>query len=100
MPASIFYENKKILGFTNAKPEAPIHLLLIPKRHIEWKDKFGEKDLRLLAELIDTARQTAVNYKINEAYKLIFNVGKTGHIPHIHLHILGGWKEEIPMNNI
>jgi len=100
VPSDIVYEDEKILGFQNIQPEAPVHLLFTPKRHIEWKDYFDEKDLQLLARLIFVAKKIATEQKVNEAYKLIFNVGKIGHIPHIHLHLLGGWKEKIPMHNI
>jgi len=99
-PSDIVYEDEAILGLKNIQPEAPVHLLFTPKRHIEWKDEFTERDLQLLARLISVAKKVAVKQKINEAYKLIFNVGKTGHISHIHLHLLGGWKNEIPMHNI
>jgi len=99
-PVDIVYEDKEILGFKNIRPEAPIHLLFIPKRHIEWKDKFDEKDLSLLAKLISVSKKIAIEQNILQACKLIFNVGKTGHIPHIHLHLLGGWKKEIPMRNV
>lgn len=99
-PSDIVHEDEKILGFKNIQPEAPIHLLFIPKRHIEWKDEFTEEDLRLLARLISVTKKVAVEQKIDEACKLIFNIGKTGHIPHIHLHLLGGWKKEVPMHNI
>ena len=100
MPAEVVYEDEKILGFKNINPEAPIHLLFIPKRHIEWKDEFNEEDLSIFGKLIFAAKKIAVEKKIDEACKFIFNVGKTGHIPHIHLHLLGGWKGEIPMHNI
>jgi len=59
-----------------------------------------KEDLELLAELISVAKRVAIEQKVDEAYKLIFNVGKTGHILHIHLHLLGGWKKYIPMQNI
>jgi len=98
--SDILHEDKEILVFRNIKPEAPVHLLFIPKRHIEWQDEFDEKDLQLLAKLIPLAKRIAFQEKVNEAYKLIFNVGKTGQISHIHLHLLGGWKEKIPMHNI
>ncbi|OIO44557.1 MAG: histidine triad nucleotide-binding protein [Candidatus Nealsonbacteria bacterium CG_4_10_14_0_8_um_filter_35_10] len=98
--SDILHEDKEILVFRNIEPEAPVHLLFIPKRHIEWQDEFDEKDLQLLAKLISLAKRIAIQEKVNEAYKLIFNVGKTGHISHIHLHLLGGWKEKIPMHNI
>lgn len=100
IPADIVYEDEEILGFKNIQPEAPVHLLFVPKRHIEWKDKFDEKDLQLLAQLISVAKKIAIKQKIDEAYKLIFNVGRTGHISHIHLHLLGGWKKRVPMRNI
>lgn len=100
MPAEVVYGDEKILGFKNINPEAPIHLLFIPKRHIEWKDEFNEEDLSIFGKLIFAAKKIAVEKKIDEACKFIFNVGKTGHIPHIHLHLLGGWKGEIPMRNI
>ena len=100
IPSEIVYENDEILGFTNIKPEAPIHLLFIPKRHLEWKDNFQEKDLLLLGKVISAAKKVANEKNISHACKLIFNVGKTGHIPHIHLHLLGGWGEEVPMHNI
>lgn len=100
IPSKIVYEDKEILGFKNIKPEAPVHLLFIPKKHIEWKDEFREKDLLLLTKLISAAKKIAIKEKIDNACKFIFNVGKTGHIPHIHLHLLGGWKKKIPLNNI
>lgn len=100
LPSDIVYEDEKIFGFKNIQSEAPVHLLFTPKRHIEWKDKFTERDLQLLAGLLSVAKRIAIEQKINEAYKLIFNVGKTGHISHIHLHLLGGWKKEIPIHNI
>ena len=99
-PAEIVYEDDEILGFKNIKPETPIHLLFIPKEHLEWKDEFKEKDLSLLIRLISAAKKTAVDQNIFEACKIIFNIGKTGHITHIHLHLLGGWGEEVPMHNI
>jgi len=98
--SEIIYEDKEILGFKNVKPEAPIHLLFITKRHIEWKDELSEEKLRLLSQLIFVAKKVAIENNIFEACKFIFNIGKAGHILHIHLHLLGGWKEKIPMHNV
>lgn len=99
-PADIVYENDKTLAFKDVNPRAPVHIVFIPKRHIEWRDKFDEEDLSLLAQLIFAAKKNAIEQKINESYKLVFNIGKAGHISHIHLHLLGGWKKEIPEFNI
>lgn len=100
MPSEIVYEDEKILGFKNVKPEAPVHLLLIPKKHIEWEDEFSEEDLSLLSKLISAAKKVAVEQGIFGASKFIFNIGKAGHISHVHLHLLGGWKKKTPMHNV
>jgi len=100
VPSEIIYEDEEILSFKNISPEAPVHLLFVPKKHIEWKDELNEKDLLLLSKIIATAKKVAVEQKIFQACKFIFNIGKTGHISHIHLHLLGGWRKEIPMYNI
>ena len=98
--STIIYEDEKVLGFENINPEAPVHLLFIPKNHIEWKDDFSKEDLLTLSEIISAAKKVAIEKDILKASKLIFNVGKTGHIPHVHLHLLGGWTDVVPMNNI
>jgi len=100
IPAKFLYEGKEVIGIKSVNPEAPVHLLIIPKQHIEWKGRFNKKELALLGRLIFVAKEIAIKQKIFEACKLIFNVGKTGHISHIHLHLIGGWKKKIPMKNI
>lgn len=100
IPSKIVYKDKEILGFKNVKPEAPIHLLFIPKKHLEWKDKPDGKKPSIFNKLILSAKKTAIKYKIFPACKLIFNIGKTGHISHVHLHLIGGWKRKIPMANV
>jgi len=73
---------------------------LVPKKHLEWKEEFNEKDLVLLSEVVISAKKVAIKENIFDACKFIFNVGKTGHISHVHLHLLGGWKGEVPIQNI
>lgn len=99
--ADVVYEDKDVLGFKSVEPEAPLHLLFAPRKHFEWKDDFGQKELNLLVKLIFVAKEVAAEKKTDHAYKLIFNVGKTGHISHIHLHLLGGWEDgKVPVRNI
>lgn len=100
IPSGIVYEDNDTMGFKNIHPEAPLHLLFIPKEHIEWNQEFKEKDLLVFPKLIAAAKKIAKEKKVDQAYKLIFNIGKTGEIPHIHLHLLGGWTGEDPMHNI
>lgn len=100
IPSDMVYEDEEILGFKDINPEAPVHLLFVPKKHIEWAEKLSEKDLFLLAKLLSVAKKVATEKNIFKACKFIFNVGGTGDILHIHLHLLGGWKEKIPRHNI
>ena len=100
LPSQIIYEDKKILGFKNIRPEAPVHFVFIPKKHTEWKNKFTKSDLSSIAALIVAAKKVAIKRKIFGASKLIFNIGKTGEISHIHLHLLGGWKNKTPKVNV
>jgi histidine triad (HIT) family protein len=100
IPSDVVYEDQEILGFKNIEPEAPVHLLLIPKKHLEWKDNLGESDFQLLGRLLAIAKDTAQKQNIAPACKLIFNIGKTGHIAHVHLHLIGGWTGKIPLGNV
>ncbi|MFH1451226.1 MAG: HIT domain-containing protein [bacterium] len=100
LPAEIIYEGEEIIGFENISPEAPVHLLFIPKEHLEWKDGLLTEKKDILSNLILAAKKIAAEKGISEACKFIFNVGKTGHILHIHLHLIGGWSGEIPKHNV
>ncbi len=89
------YEDEKIIVFKDINPSAPVHLLIVPKRHIISIKSLEEKDREIVSELIITAKKIAEEKGL-EGYKLIFNVGKEGGqvIDHLHLHLLGGWKKD------
>jgi len=95
IPAEIIYENDRILAFPDINALAPVHVLIIPKKHIESiNDLKNEKDGQNLAgELIMVAQKIAEKKGISEdGYKLLFRVQKHGQqeVPHIHLHLIGG----------
>ena len=97
MPADIVYEDEKFIVFKNIKPVAPLHLLIVPKKHIISVDSLEFKDKELIGELFLIAKKTARSQGLDKTgYKLVFNVGKGGGqmINHLHLHLLGGWKNE------
>jgi len=98
--SEVVFEDENILGFENIYPEAPVHMLFIPKKHIEWKDNLEEIDSLFFSKIIFAAKKVAQEKNIFPACKLIFNIGKTGHISHMHLHLLGGWKGKVPKYNI
>ncbi len=93
-PADIIWENSQLIVFKDANPKAPVHLLIVPKKHISSVNHLVEQeDKELVSEMIFTAKKIAQEQKIAEkGYRLVFNVGKEGGqlVDHIHLHVLGG----------
>ena len=89
--AEIVYENDKIVAFKDINPKAPIHLLIIPKKHIPSLDHVEIKDKALMGELILTAQKIAREKRL-KGYKLQINVGRQAGqmIDHLHLHLLSG----------
>ncbi len=96
MPSKIVYENKEVLAFEDIRPKAPLHLLIVPKRHIASIDHLKSADKELIGDLILAAQKIALEQGVSGAYKLVFNVGRKGGqiIDHIPLHLLAGWSSE------
>lgn len=95
MPAGVIHEDKDFLIIKDIKPLAPVHLLIITKKHIQSVDHLQESDKELIGEMVLLAQQIARDQGIaSGGYKLNFNVGRGGGqlVDHIHLHLLGGWK--------
>jgi len=96
MDTEFLYENERLVVFRDINPHAPVHLLIVPKRHIRSINDLGTGDRDILAEMILTAKEMAKKENVNESgYKLLFNVEKGGGqvIFHLHLHLIGGWKK-------
>lgn len=95
IPSEIVYEDEKILAFKDIKPITPIHILIIPKKHILSVNHLEKRDRELIGELFLVAQKLARESKIDKTgYRLIFNVGKDSGqtVDHLHLHLLGGKK--------
>ena len=93
IPADIVYENERILAFNDINPQAPVHILLIPKIHIATLNDLQQHDQKLLGELIYNASIVAKSLNIaEEGYRTGFNCNSAGGqtVYHIHLHLLGG----------
>lgn len=100
IPADIVYEDGEVLAFKDIHPIAPIHILIIPKKHIDSANDLKKKDEKLVGHMILAAKKIAEDLQAGEkGYKLLFRVGEWGgqEIQHIHLHLIGGAKlhEEI-----
>lgn len=93
IPANIVYEDNEILAFKDINPQAPIHILLIPKKQIATVNDIHIDDIELIGKLIYRAKKIAKELQIDESgYRLVFNCNKDGgqEVYHLHLHLLGG----------
>jgi histidine triad (HIT) family protein len=85
------YENETLVVFKDINPAAPVHLLIVPKKHIRSINDLTDEDRPILAELIMTAKEMAAQFKVAKSgYRLFFNVEKGGGqvIFHLHLHLV------------
>jgi histidine triad (HIT) family protein len=100
IPADIVYESDTILAFRDINPQAPTHILIIPKTEIpKVSDLNGKEHGELLGELFDVANKLAVENDIaKDGYRLVFNCGDHGgqEVYHLHMHLLGGRQMKWP----
>lgn len=92
-PAKIVYEDEEVIAFWDIRPSAPIHLLIIPKKHLDSLNEAQKNDQFLLGKLILVAKQLAVEHKVDQSgFRLVINTGPwAGQIVHhLHLHLMGG----------
>ncbi len=95
MNTEFLYEDDIVVVFRDINPAAPVHLLIVPKKHIRSVNDLIEEEKEIVAHMMYAARNMAKKENINESgYKLLFNVEKGGGqvIFHLHLHLIGGWK--------
>lgn len=95
VPSEFLYEDDHCVVFRDINPAAPVHLLVVPKKHIRSMNDIKKEDEAILAGLFTVAKNMAKEQGIHASgYKLLFNVEKGGGqvIFHIHLHLIGGWK--------
>lgn len=95
IPAKKVMETDHIVAFHDIEPAAPVHILIIPKKHIPTMNDVGSEDTEIIAELFAAARQIAREQGIAEAgYRLINNINADGGqiVYHLHIHLLGGKK--------
>lgn len=99
IPAEKLYEDDEVLAFRDISPQAPVHLLVIPKKHIAGPADVLEADDKMIGKLIRIGAQLAEENGTGEGYRMIFNNGaKAGQeVFHIHLHILGGKDKPWPL---
>ena len=92
IPAGIVYEDDEVLAFRDINPQAPVHVLIVPKRVIPRIAEAGPDDQALLGQLLLKAAAVAKQLGLANGYRLVINNGPDGGetVPHLHCHILGG----------
>jgi histidine triad (HIT) family protein len=97
IPSSIVYEDDKVLAFNDIAPQAPVHILVIPKKHVDTVDQL--EDMSVVADLFSVMKKIAAEKGIDESgYRIVVNHGKEAGqaVPHLHFHLLGGRKLSWP----
>ena len=93
IPADIVLDNKNILAFKDINPQAPIHILIIPKIHIPTLNEIDTLHTEIIGDIVKTASLLAKQEEIdNSGYRTVFNCNQDGGqtVFHIHLHLIGG----------
>ena len=95
LEGTLVYSDEEVVAFNDINPKAPIHILIVPRKHIVSVAEMERGDEFLVGHMIEVARILAAENRIDEkGYKLLINVGREGGqvVPHLHLHLLGGTK--------
>ena len=92
IPAAIVYEDDSVLAFRDIHPQAPTHILIVPKKLIPRIAEAEADDQKLLGHLLLKAAEVAKQLELKNGYRLVINNGADGGetVPHLHVHILGG----------
>ena len=91
IPSQTLYQDGEVIAFRDVNPQAPVHILIIPKSHIPSLTQLT--DSTIIAHMVDVANQLAKEEGIFESgYRLVINCGREGGqlVPHLHMHLLGG----------
>jgi histidine triad (HIT) family protein len=92
IPAKIIYEDDRCLAFHDVAPQAPTHVLVIPKKEIASLESICNEDADLIAHLILVIRDLAKQLNLGSGYRVVINNGRDGgqSVDHLHFHLLGG----------
>lgn len=93
IPAEIVYEDDKVIAFKDIKPAAPVHILLIPRRHIATFNDLEAQDRELMGHMAMVLKELAAVQGLSDnGYRILLNCGSEGGqvVYHIHYHLLGG----------
>ena len=93
IPSDTVYDDDLILAFNDINPVAPVHQLIVPRRHVESAAELRDEDAGMLGRIFDVAAALAREAELPErGYRVVTNVGPDGgqSVPHLHFHLIGG----------
>jgi histidine triad (HIT) family protein len=98
IPAKILFEDELCIAIEDIEPQAPIHILIIPKKKIARIELADEADAPTLGHLLLTARKLAKLQNLDAGFRIVINKGSDGgeSVPHLHVHLLGGRQMKWP----
>ena len=96
--SKIAYEDEKILAFHDLEPQAPVHVLIIPKKHIASLDDVQDEDQELMGYIMTKVKVVAEAVGLDNGYRVVINTGEDGMqtVKHLHVHLLGKRKMTWP----
>lgn len=98
IPTSKVYEDESVLAFKDTDPQAPVHVLIIPKRHIASVSEIDEGNSNVVAHIFEVAAKLSEELGLENGYRIVTNCGEDGlqSVKHLHFHLLGGRKMSWP----
>jgi histidine triad (HIT) family protein len=93
IPSNLVYQDEHVVAFPDISPAAPVHILVIPRKHVDSIGHLEDADLELAGRLMLAARTVAQQAGVAESgYRVVANIGAHGGqtVPHLHLHVMGG----------
>ena len=91
-PSKKVYEDDQTLAFCDLEPQAPVHILIIPKKHIASAAEITPENSAIVAHIFEVAAKLAKEQHLESGFRIVCNAGKDGGqtVPHLHFHLLGG----------
>lgn len=98
IPSKKVYEDDQIVAFNDLDPQAPVHVLIIPKKHIQSADQIADDDTNIIGKIFMVASKIAKEMGLKKGYRIVNNCGEDGGqtVPHLHFHLMGGRKMNWP----
>jgi histidine triad (HIT) family protein len=92
IPATLAYEDETAVAFADLNPQAPVHVLVVPRKHIPSLAEIGDSDADLLGHLCLVTAKLAKQAGLADGYRTVLNTGENGGqtVMHLHIHLLGG----------